>query len=156
VRLRLTAVLAVVVFLAASTFFVADSPYVPNVEREANPFAPERPDTLDRDAVQTYLVDYERTRLSNDLVSSRGHTLDRDDDVRADCTPVDTTETAPDQFRVRLRCRGSIDDVYRLVQPTAVSYTVTYSMDETGLSQVAISGYPFSPRDELRPPPWDS
>lgn len=148
VFLIVSAVLSVV-----GTGLVADSPYEPNVVSERNPFAPERPATLNATTATSYLVDYEQTRLYNDLLRSRGHTLDRSDDVRTDCTGISSNQTATDRFRVRLQCHGEIADTYRLIQPTKVTYTVTYSINDTTQKQVSIRGYPYSVRDELRQRP---
>jgi hypothetical protein len=141
------------VLFGVGTGLVADSPYDPNVVSERNPFAPERPATFNGTTATSYLIDYEETRLYNDLVRSRGHTFDRGDDVRAACTGLSATRTATDQFRVRLRCHGEIEDVYRLIQPTEFTYTVTYSVNETTQKQISIRGYPYSARDELRQRP---
>lgn len=141
------------VLSAVGTGLVADSPYDPNVVSERNPFAPERPATLDETTAISYLIDYERTRLHNDLLRSRGHTLDRGDDVRTDCTEISANETATDRFRVRLSCHGEIVDTYRLIQPTEFTYTATYSINDTTQKQVSIRGYPYSVRDDLRQRP---
>ncbi|MFC6988519.1 hypothetical protein ACFQJD_06985 [Haloplanus sp. GCM10025708] len=151
--MRTLAAVLVVVLLLGSSVLVADSPYDSNVESEENPFAPERPATLDRTTATAYLVDYERTRLYNDLLSSRGHTVDGGDDVRTNCTAVSRERVTEDRFRVRLRCRGEIADVYRLVQPTGFTYTVTYRLTANTQEQLAIRGYPYAERDDLRPRP---
>ena len=149
----LIALLVVGGVLLVGTGLVADSPYKPNVVSEQNPFAPERPATLDGTAATSYLVDYERTRLYNDLLRSRGYVLERGDDVRADCTALSSNRTATDRFRVQLQCRGEITDTYRLVQPTEFTYTVAYSMTENAQKELSVRGYPYSPRDELRQRP---
>lgn len=141
------------VLSAVGTGLVADSPYDSNVVSERNPFAPERPATLNATTAASYLIDYEQTRLYNDLLRSRGHTLDRGDDVRTDCATISANQTATDRFRVRLQCHGEIVDTYRLIQPTKFTYTVTYSIDDTAQKQVSIRGYPYSARDELRQRP---
>jgi hypothetical protein len=138
------------VLVGTTTVLVVDSPYDANVEREQEPFAPERPTSLDRTTATACLIDYERTRLSNDLLASRGYILDENDEVRTECTAVSVKRTADERFRVRLRCRGEIHDVYRFVQSPAVSYTVTYRLTDEGHEQLSISGYPFPSRDELR------
>ncbi|MFH5799016.1 hypothetical protein [Haladaptatus sp. CMAA 1911] len=142
-----------IALLGVGTLLVEDSPYDENVVSEHNPFVPERPATLDGAAARKYLIDYERTLLSNDLLASRGYTLDTDDNVRADCTAISTTETTSDRFRVRLRCHGRIVDTNRLVQPTDFGYTVTYSITEDSLEVRALHGYPYESRDELRERP---
>lgn len=153
--MRRLAVLVTVcaVLSVVGTGFVADSPYEPNVESDRNPFAPERPATLDGTTATSYLVDYEETRLYNDLLRSRRYTLGRSDDVRTNCTGISRNETETDRFRIRLRCHGEIVDAYRLVQPTEFTYTVTYSIDDGTEKQVSIRGYPYSARNELRRPP---
>ncbi len=150
---RLTVVLIVAGTLAVSTVLVADSPYSPTIVSEQNPFAPDRPATLNRTTATTHLIDYEQTRLYNGLLGSRGYSIDDGDDIRADCTASSVNQTATDEFRIQLQCRGEIEDVYRLIQPTSHSYTVTYSIGEENIEELSIEGYPFSSRDELRPRP---
>ncbi|WP_231182936.1 hypothetical protein [Haladaptatus sp. DYF46] len=142
-----------IALLGVGSLLVEDSPYDGNTVSERNPVVPERPATLDGAAARKYLIDYERIRLFNDLLASRGHTLDTNDDVRADCTAVSTTETASDRFRVRLSCHGRIVDTNRLVQPTDFRYTVTYSITEDSLEERALHGYPYESRDELHERP---
>lgn len=139
-----------ILLLGIGTVLVEDSPYDGNVVSERNPLVPERPATLNGAAARKYLIDYERTRLYNDLLASRGHTFDTGDDVKADCTALSTTETASGRFRVRLRCHGGILDTYRLVQPTDFRYTVTYSITEDSLEERSLRGYPYESRDEHR------
>lgn len=147
---RLTVVLVIAGVLWGSTVLVVDSPYSPTRESEQNPFAPDRPVTLDRTTATAHLVDYEQTRLYNDLLGSRGYSIDDGDEIRADCTAISVNQTATDEFRIQLQCRGEIEDVYRLIQPPSHSYTVTYHIDGEDIEELSIEGYPFSPRDELR------
>jgi hypothetical protein len=150
----LVALVAVgIALLGIGTVLVEDSPYDENVVSERNPLVPERPATLDGAAARKYLIDYERTLLYNDLLASRGHTFDRGDDVRTDCTALSTTETASGRFRVRLRCHGEITDTNRLVQPTDFTYTVAYSITEDSREASVLRGYPYEPRDELHQRP---
>lgn len=149
---RRTAVLVLVGVVLLSTVLVVDSPYRPTRDSDRNPFAPERPVTLNRTTATTYLIDYEQTRLYNDLLGSRGYTVDDGDDLRADCA-VDSVEQLNGGFQVELRCEGEITDVYRLIHSTKHSYTVTYLITENSLEELAIQDYPFSPRDELRQRP---
>ncbi|WP_396613516.1 hypothetical protein ACH9L7_16375 (plasmid) [Haloferax sp. S1W] len=142
-----------VVVLGVSTVLVVDSPYDSNVVSEQNPFAPERPETITQTTAVAYLVEYEETRLYNDLLGSRGYTFDRRDEVRARCTAISVLEIGDEQFRVRLRCHGRIRDAYRLVRPPTYTYTVTYRITETTLEERSIEDYPFSSRDELRERP---
>ena len=152
-RLLLALLVAGVALLGATTVLVADSPYDSNVVSERAPFAPERPATLDRTTAAAYLVDYERMRLRNDLLSAREYTLDRRDDVRATCTSTSVAPTEAGGFRVRLRCRGDVEDAYRLFEPGGFSYTVTYRLAENSTEQLRIRGYPYQQRDELRRQP---
>ncbi|MFB6124138.1 MAG: hypothetical protein ABEJ78_11855 [Haloferacaceae archaeon] len=151
--MRRLAVLLVVALLLGSSL-VADSPCDSNVDAERDSFARERPATLDRTSAATYLVDYERTRLANDLLGARGYTLDRGDEIRTDCAAVARDRVGDGAFRIRLRCHGEITDVYRLIRPTRVTYTVTYRLTNTTTTQCRIRGYPYDVRDELRRPPW--
>ncbi|MFC4549667.1 MULTISPECIES: hypothetical protein [Halorussus] len=142
-----------VALLGATTLVVADSPYDSNVVSERPPFAPERPATLDRTTAAAYIVDYERMRLRNDMLSARGHTLDRRDEVRATCTSTSVAPTEAGGFRVQLRCRGDVNDAYRLFEPGGFSYVVTYRVAENATEQLRIRGYPYRHRDELRRQP---
>ena len=149
-----SAVIAVSLLLLLASVTVPNSPYDSNVETERRPFAPERPTTLTAETAGEYAVAYEESRLANDLIRSRGGVLDGDDEVRADCTTTSATEREGNGYRVALRCRGGIGDVYRIVQPTRVTYTVAYTVTDGGTEQTAIDGYPFGPRDDLREAPW--
>lgn len=148
---KVVALLVVVAALlvGASTALVADSPYDSNVVSEQNPFAPERPEALDRTTASVYLVEYEEQRLHNDLLASRDFVLDQHDEVMTNCTAA-SVEKVDETFRVRLDCRGRIDDAKRFDQPSAVEYTVTYRMTSESVEQLRIQGYPFENRDELR------
>ncbi len=146
-------VVVVLLSLAASSVIVADSPYDSNVVAERNPFAPERPATVNETTAVTYLVAYEETRFQNDLLRSRGQTIDTRDEVRTDCTAAAANRTAAGAVRVRLRCSGGVHDTYRLVQPTDFTYTVTYWMTDAGVEQLAVHNYPYASRDQLRPRP---
>lgn len=150
---RLAVLLMVVGVVGLSTVLVADSPYSQTRVSEQNPFAPERPAVFNRTTSTAYLIDYEQTLLYNDLLGSRGYSIDDGDDIRADCTAISVNQTAPEEFRIQLQCRGEIEDVYRLIQPTSHSYTVTYSIGKEHIEELSIEGYPFSPRDKLRPRP---
>jgi hypothetical protein len=141
------------VLIGVSTVLVADSPYDPNIAVERSPFAPERPATFDRTTAIAYIGNYERTRLQNDLLASRGYTLDLHDETRIECTTISANRTATDDFRVRLQCNGKIIDTKRLFDSGRFSYTVTYRLTETTQEQLEIRGYPFNGRDELRPRP---
>lgn len=142
-----------ILLVGLSTVLVADSPYDTNVVSERNPFAPERPASLNRTTAASYLLQYEETRLYNDILGSRGYTFDRHDTVRAECTAITTNQTDANQFRVRLRCNGGIDDTNRLIQPSEFSYTVMYRVTEETEAQLAIEGYPYRSRNSLRPRP---
>lgn len=152
---RLTAILVIgsVILLGIGSVVSANSPYDSNVHSEKNPFAPERPATLNNTTASVYLIEYEQTRLYNDLLRSRGYMLDSGDDVRTDCTVVSTNQTTTSQFRVRLRCHGAIMDTNRLIQPTDFIYNVTYSVTEDSQRQLSLHGYPYSVRDDLRQRP---
>lgn len=152
---RLTAILVIgsVILLGVGSVVTANSPYDSNVHSDKNPFAPDRPATLNKTTASTYLIEYEQTRLYNDLLRSRGYMLDSGDDVRTDCTVVSTNQTTPSQFRVRLRCHGAIVDTHRLTQPTDFSYTALYSVTAESQQQLSLHGYPYSVRDDLRQRP---
>lgn len=143
---------SLVLLLGASTLLVADSPYDPNVHSERNPSAPDRPATLNRTTVTAYLLDYEQTRLANDLLATRGHMLDMNDDVIASCNTISVSETDTERFRVQLRCIGGIDDTKRLFEPGEFSYRVTYRVTENETQQIKIRNYPYNERDSLRTP----
>lgn len=143
VRHRTTALVVLVGVVLLSTVLIADSPYRPTRHSDRNPFAPERPATFNRTTATSYLIDYEQTRLYNDLLGSRGYTIDDGDDLRADCA-VDSVQRSNSGFQVELRCEGEITDVYRLIHPTKHSYTVTYLITENSLEELAIQDYPFS------------
>jgi hypothetical protein len=115
VRPLIVLLIAGAVLSVVGTGLVADSPSEPNVASERNPSVPERPAILNDTTAASYLVDSERTRLYNDLLRSRGYTLDRGDDVLADCTTVSSNRTRTARFRVRLRCHDAIEDTYRLI-----------------------------------------
>jgi hypothetical protein len=88
------------------------------------------------------------------VLSSRDYTIDRGDDVRTACAAVSVTRLTADRFRVRLRCRGGIDDTKRLFEPGGFSYTVAYRITGETQTELAVRGYPFPHRDQLRPRPW--
>lgn len=154
-RHRVVALIAGVgiLLVGLGTVLVADSPYDSNVVSERNPFAPERPASLNSTTAASYLVTYEETRLYNDILGSRGYTFDMHDTVRAECTAIVTNQTDADQVRVRLRCNGGIHDTNRLLQPSEFAYTVTYRVTEETEEQLAIQGFPYRSRNSLRPRP---
>lgn len=155
-RRRLVGVLIAgvgILLVGLSTVLVADSPYDSDVVSERNPFAPDRPASLNSTTAASYLVAYEETRLYNDILRSRGYTFDTHDTVRTACTAIATNRTDADEFRVRLRCEGGIDDANRLIQPSEFSYTVTYGVAGETEAQLAIEGYPYRSRNSLRPRP---
>ena len=136
----------------ASTLLVADSPYDGNVHIDRNPVAPERPTNLNVTSVADHAVAYEQTRLFNDLIASRDHSLDTHDTVITECNASAASETDTEQFRVELRCVGGIDDTNRLFDPGNFSYHVMYRVSDTETRQIDIEGYPFDQRDTLRSP----
>jgi hypothetical protein len=152
-RRNITVLLVTLLIVGVSTVVVADSPYSPTRHSEKIPFAPDRPATLNRTTATAYAIDYEQTLLYNDLLGSRGFTIDDGDDVRADCTVNSVNQTATGEFRIQLRCRGEIEDVFRLIQTTSHSYKVTYQVTKNELKELSVHGYPFLPRHELRQRP---
>lgn len=155
--MKLRWVLAVVVLggvlLGVASVLVADSPYDRNVVSEQNPFAPDRPATLNATTATDYTIRYEQTRLHNEFLSTRDHTLDVHDEVTAECTQISVSEPSPQQFRVRLQCTGGIDDSRRLLEPGSFSYRVTYRVTENETRQVGIQDYPYGERESFRTPP---
>lgn len=154
---RISLVLATVVLgagllVGASTLLVEDSPYDDNVDVERTPVAPERPAQLNETSAADYSVAYERTRLWNDLLASRDHSLDASDEVVARCTATSVSAANSGQYRVELDCVGGIDDTHRLFQPGNFSYAVTYHVSGNETVQSDIRGYPFDPGDSLRTP----
>lgn len=139
--------------LGFGSVLVADSPYDSNNEVERNPVAPERPPTLNETTAVRYISQYEETIFSNSILSSRGYTLDQHDEIRATCDATSVTQTDTEQFRVRLRCTGRVIDTNRLIQPSTASYTVEYRVTSDMEEQLALKGYPYSARDELRDRP---
>ena len=130
--------------IGASTLLVADSPYDGNVHIDRNPVAPEQPANLNVTSVADHAVAYEQTRLFNDLIASRDHSLDTRDSVSANCNATSVSETTAGHFHVQLRCAGGIDDTYRLFERGQFSYTVTYRVTGTETTQIDIQDYPFT------------
>lgn len=155
-RRRLIVVTAVIVLLGfligTGTLLVVDSPYDGNVHIDRNPVAPERPATLNVTSVADHAVAYEQTRLFDDLIASRDHSLDTHDTVITECNATSVSETDTGQFHVKLRCTGGIDDTNRLFEPGNFSYNVTYRVSDTETRQTGIEEYPFDQRDTLRSP----
>lgn len=154
---RLSLVFAGIILVAgllvgASTLLVEDSPYDTNVDVERTPVAPERPAQLNETSAANYSIAYERTRLWNDLLASRGHSLDASDEVVTQCTATSVAETDPGQYRVALECVGGIDDTKRLFGPGNFSYVVTYHVNVNETTQSDVRGYPFDPGDALEEP----
>lgn len=148
------AIVGFAVVLSGTTAFLgADSPFNSDVHIERNPVGPERPAELNASSAAEFAARYERTRLSNDLLSSRGYALDTNDELIARCeaTSVTATERDSDRFRVRLRCTGGIDDAMRLRQPDPFEYAVAYLVTETEIEETDLGDYPFDDRDTLRP-----
>ena len=147
----LTAVIVILaLIIGAGTFLVADSPFDGNVDIDRNPVAPEQPATMNGTSVADHAVAYEQTRLFNDLLASRDHTLDTHDSVITHCNATSVSETDTGQFHVKLRCTGGIDDTNRLFEPGNFSYNVTYRVADTETNQIEIGAYPFDQRDTLR------
>lgn len=147
-----TLVLGAGLLVGAGTLLVEDSPYDGNVHVERTPVAPERPAQLNATSAADYSVAYERTRLWNDLLASRGHSLDASDDVVARCSATSVSAADPGQYRVELECVGGIDDTKRLFEPGNFSYTVTYRVSGSETTQSDVRGYPFDPDDALEDP----
>ncbi|WP_435360702.1 hypothetical protein [Haloarchaeobius sp. DFWS5] len=159
-RTTVAAIAAVVLLVAlvggVVTLTGPDSPFDRNVVSERNPFAPDRPDTLNESTAGSYVVRYEAQRLHNDLLAARDQQLDQHDDVEATCVYTSVEETNDDAFRVEIGCRGDIEDVHRVFQSKGFEYTVTYRVTNNSTEQVAIDGYPYDQRDELDSPPNSS
>lgn len=145
-------VLGATLLVGVSTLLVADSPYETNVHVERTPVAPDRPDQLNETTAADYSIAYEQTRLFNDLLASRDHSLDVSDDVTAQCNATSVSRTHPGRYRVHLECLGGIDDTKRLFEPGSFSYDVTYRVSGNETAQFAIQDYPFDPGDGLRTP----
>ena len=153
-RKRLVIVTGVIVILGliigVGTLLVIDSPYDGNVDVDRNPVAPERPTNLNETSVSNHAVAYEQTRLFNDIIASRDHSLDTHDGVITHCNATWVSEMDTGSFRVQLRCAGGIDDTMRLFEPRDFSYTVTYRVTGNETKQINVQDYPFSQRDTLR------
>lgn len=150
---RTVLVLLVVVLLAAVVLSVTvpDSPYDPNVAVDRGPFAPERPAELNRTTATAYAVAYEKRVLRNDILSSRGFSLDMHDGVQTQCVAAGVQRRLNGQnggFRVHLQCHGDVVDVNRPIQPSGFGYAATYIVATTETRRIGVDGYPYGSDDE--------
>lgn len=137
--------------LGASTLLDGGESDADPVHVERIPVVPERPADPNATGATDYGIEYERTRLYNDVIASHDHTLETDERVLARCNATSVTETGTDRFSVRLRCEGGIEVVDAPAESTTFAYTVTYRITETETNRTGIRGYPFGERDALEP-----
>lgn len=151
-RRTVSVVVALALLLGSVT--VPNSPYAADRHTERVPVGPEFPRDLTRETAGDYLRGYEERVLRNALLGTRGFTTDDGDRIVAECGPRAVTRTGENEYRIRLRCRGRYVDVHRVVQPSPVSYAVTYRLTADGPEELSVDGWPLDGRDDLwvRPP----
>ncbi|ELZ14785.1 hypothetical protein C478_06141 [Natrinema thermotolerans DSM 11552] len=149
VTVYVVAVVLVGLVLGASMVLDGDASAADPVHVERVPVAPERPADLNATSAADYGIEYEETRLYNDVIASHNHTLDVDESVRTQCTAISVAETVADRFSVRLECRGGLEVTDAPAESEAFTYTVTYRITETETNQTGIRNYPFGERDTL-------
>ena len=164
-RLILSVLVIVLITVVVISVVVPDSPYVSDVAIERSPFAPERPTELNRTTATAHAVAYEERVLRNDILGSRGFSLDRNDEIRARCVTAGVQRRADgreNRFRIRLQCRGDILDVNRPLQPSGFEYATTYVVIPNETRRIDTDGYPYRddgnlataiPDDGDSPPP---
>lgn len=130
--------------IGASTLLAADSPYNRNVDVESYPVGPETPASINSTSAADYAISYEERLLFNDLIASRGNNLDARDRVITNCRGISVSNAGTGEFRIRLECRGGIDDTLRLFEPGEFTYSVAYTVTDSSIRQTDIRDYPFS------------
>lgn len=114
-----------------------------DVDRDAYPAGPEKPTPLDLSNIVEYTVTYEERLFYNDLLTSRNQNFDADERVITNCSTISASNSGTDEFRVRLECRGGIDDTSQLSESEEFTYSVTYWITDKTTQRTEMHNYPF-------------
>lgn len=110
---------------------------------ESYPVGPEKPTPLHSSNVVDYTITYEERLFYNDLLASHNHSLNADERVIGNCTPISVVNASTNGFRVQLECRGGVTDSSQLSESEEFTYSATYRITNNTTQQIERQDYPF-------------